>query len=144
MNWVRYCVKARDQNILGVKPALIPSDNISKAFAPKYITAGKAAKKSCILFCHKPCQVRTDLTLPDCQPIKTNYFLDQIATVFVFKNDDRIVLGDKVLRTQMKSGPNVLFHFESCDVCRRNLHNVYLQRNKVVWSESIKNSMFQN
>jgi len=65
-------MKARDQNILGVKPALIPSDNISKAFAQKYITAGKAARKSCILFCHNPCQVIADLTIGDCQPIKTN------------------------------------------------------------------------
>lgn len=76
--------EARDQNILGAKPALIPSNNISKAFAQKCITAGKAAKKPCILLCHKPCQVIADLAIADCQPIKINYFLDQIATVFLF------------------------------------------------------------
>lgn len=76
--------EARDQNILGAKPTLIPSDNISKAFAQKYITAGKAAKKPCILFYHKPCQVIADFAIADCQSIKTNYFLDQIATVFLF------------------------------------------------------------
>lgn len=63
--------EARDQNILGVKPALIPSDNISKAFAQKDIRAGKSAKKLCILFYHKLCQVTADLTIADCQPIKT-------------------------------------------------------------------------
>lgn len=46
--------EARDQNILGAKPTLIPSENVSKAFVQKCITAGKAAKKPCILFYHKP------------------------------------------------------------------------------------------
>lgn len=76
--------EARDQNILGAKPALIPSDNISKAFAQKCITAGKAAKKPCILLYHEPCQVIADLAIADCQSIKTNYFFEQITTVFLF------------------------------------------------------------